>query len=230
MIVHPAEHLFECMFPSLEDHEQEVFYQHPTWPIKCNQLGVLYYDEAIISAYEKKDKLNITHKATLEFCGTKPKVVWECYHGKEVKGSQFHYVNANPYDLRKENLVLAHGMTQGESARLNRVKRRFRKATLARLLEIESKMHGMGFTSTDTWEILKIPYWLEVERRKFKEAPIVEGKCRRGGSRAKATDEERLEVSSLFKLGWSYPAIKTHMDWGSVTRVKNIVRDLGLTR
>ena len=42
MIVHPARHIFEAKFPSLEDHEEEIFYQHPVHDIKVNQLGVIY--------------------------------------------------------------------------------------------------------------------------------------------------------------------------------------------
>lgn len=231
MVIYPARHLFEAKFPTLEDHEEEVFYQHPIFPVKCNQIGVLYYEcEDDFVMYEKNNTFTITYKPTAETCGSKLRVVWECYTGVQAKGAHFHFVNGNPYDHRYENLLLSRSITRKESEKSLRVKRAFAKASLEHLLKVESKMEKIGFTQTDTWEILKIPYWLKVERRDYMDAPLVPGKSRRGGTISKTTEAEKAEVCELFKAGWTYTKIVAHMDWGSTTRVKKVVRDLGLTR
>lgn len=230
MVIYPAKHLFEAQFPKLEDHEEEILYQHPTWPIQCNQIGVMYYDEDVIAVYEKNGRLSVSYKPTWAFCGTKTRVVWECYHGVVMWSPRFLFGNANPYDLRKENLIMVRGLSRSQADHLGRIKARFTNASVEHLVKLEERMKGMGYTGTQTWELLKIPYWLKVARRAYQGAPLEEGQSRRGGSKSKTTDEEKAEVCSAFKAGWTYPRIVAHMGWRSVTRVKKVVKDAGLTR
>ena len=231
MIVYPARHLFEAKFPMLEDHEEEVFYQHPTLDIKCNQLGVIYCDESLFGIYEKADTSMVRNQATKRSHGTKLRVIWECYTGKLVFSPHFFFANGNPLDLRKENLVMSGPLSGKERDPYLTTKTRFIRASVEHLMKLEARMERVGVDKEQVYEILQIPYWLRVARSKY--IPPAAKSLRptsRGVAKPRTTEEEADEVEKLFYQGLTFYAIIDRMGWRSTSRIKKIVQDRNLVR
>ena len=228
MIVHPAKHLFEAKFPSLEDHEEEIFYQHPIHDIKCNQLGTLYYEEGKFAVYDKGDTSVVRDQITRKNCGSKLRVIWECYTGKITLSPHFLFDNANPLDTRKENLILSRQISDKERQLYLKKKKKFVHATVDHLMKIEARMEKMGVDKDTLYEMLQLPYWaITARKRKEEGLPMI---VKTGGYHGKTTREEADEVEKLYLQGLSLYAIIKRMDWTSASRVKKVVRDRGLTR
>ena len=228
MIVHTSRHLFEAKFPTLEDHEEEVFYQHPVQAIKCNQLGVLYCDESVYGIYNKADSSMVRNQKTRITCGTKPKVIWECYTGQIVHSPHFFYANANPLDLRFENLIHSKPLSAKERAPYIKIKARFVKASVEHLLKLEDRAEKVGISISDLHSILMIPHWLVAAREKVKKDLVEKQKLLGGKSRT--TPEEADEIEALYLRGMSVYAIINRFGWKSTYRVKKVVRERGLVR
>ena len=232
MIVYPAKHWFEAKFPTLEDHEEEVFYQHPTLDIKCNQLGVIYCDESIYGVYDKVGTSMVRVTKTSISVGTKCKVIWECYTGKTVSSPHFFFANGNRLDTTKENLILSGPLSAKEREPYLRTKNRFIKASVEHLLKIEERMERVGVDKDQVYEILQIPQWLKGARLKYvpPAAPKKQKTYSRGTPKIRTTQEEADEVEKLFHMGLTFYAIIDRMGWTSTSRIKKIVQDRKLVR
>ena len=230
MIVHPARHLFEAKFPMLEEHEEEIFYQHPLYNIKVNQLGVIYCDDSEYGIYDKRGTCVIREHKTLKNCGNKPRVIWECYHGEILSNAHFLFANANPMDTRKENLLVSSKIPVKEREIFLARKSRFVKESVEHLMKIEQRMEVVGVDKKQVYEILQLPYWLEAARVKYKPTRV---RLPRSGSKVpkpRTTEAEADEVERLFLLGLTFYAIIDRMGWSSTSRVKKIVLDRKLVR
>lgn len=232
MIVHPARHLFEAKYPTLEDHEEEIFYQHPTQDIKCNQLGVIYYNESIFSIYDKRGTsiVRIT-KTGLSF-GSKTKVIYECYTGQTVSSPHFFFANGNPLDTRKENLVMSGPLSGKEREPYLRTKNRFIKASVEHLIKLETKMQAVGVGRHELHELLLLPQWLKAARERYV-APVAKFSTRKsckGTPKVRTTKAEADEVERLFHLGLTFYGIIQRMGWVSTSRIKKIIKERGLVR
>ena len=228
MIVHPARHLFEAKFPTLEDDDDEVFFKHPVHAIKCNQLGILYYDESIYAVYEKQDTAMVRHTATRKNCGSKIRIIWECYSGEVAFGLHFLFVNGNPLDLRRENIRKSNTLTSKEREELLVVKRRFVKKSVEHLIMIEERAERLGMDITELHRFLLLPHWLQVARAK-NGSPYIKN-LRPPGGKSPTTEDEADEVEKLYLQGLTYYAIIRRMGWTSTHRIKKVVRDRGLSR
>ncbi len=228
MIVYPAKHIFEAKFPTLEDQEEEVFYQHPIHDIKCNQLGALYYEESKFAVYEKGDTSVVRDQITRKNCGSKLRVIWECYTGEIFPSPHFLFVNANPLDTRRENLVLSKPLTLAEREPYLRKRRKFVIESVKHLIKIEERMAKMGVEKEQLYAMLMLPYWLRSAREKNLEAPVQEERL--PGSKSWTTEEEANEVEKLFLQGLSVYAILKRMNWPSTHRIKKVIRDRNLVR
>lgn len=228
MIVYPAKHLFEAKFPSLEDDEEELFYQHPVYNLKVNQLGVIYCDEIEYAIYDKGDTSVVRDQKTRKSCGSKLRVIWECYTGEIIHSPHFLFVNANPLDTRKENLILSRQMGEKEKAPYLKKKKKFVEATVDHLMKMEARMEKRGIDRKQLYEMLILPYWAISARQRKEEGlpPIVKA----GGYHGKTTTEQADEVAKLFLQGLSSYAIMKRMDWTSVSRIKKVIRDRKLVR
>ena len=167
MIVHPAKHFFESKFPTLEDHEEEIFFHHPLYNIKCNQIGVLYYDEEVFVLYQNCKGNTIKNKEISKTIGSKTKVAWECYHGEILAGTHFLYVNGNVLDARKENLMAPSKLSKQELAKLSKVKKNYCLASAIYLKKIESRMEKVGIGKEELYDLLVLPNWLKMMRKKL---------------------------------------------------------------
>jgi hypothetical protein len=232
MIVHPAKHYFECMFPTLEDGEEEHFYQHPLYDIKVNQLGVIYCDESVYGIYDKVDTTMVRQQATGKSCGTKARVIWECYAGQIVNTPHFFYVNANPLDTRKENMVLSGPLSAKERAPYLRTKARFIRASVEHLMKLEGRMEAVGIDKDQLYDLLLLPQWLKGARVKYlpPKPPKQQKKYSRGTPKTRTTQAEIEEVIKLYNMGLTFYAIIDRMGWTSTSRIKKIAKDYNLVR
>jgi hypothetical protein len=234
VIIHPAKHFFEAKFPSLEDHEEEIFYQHPTLDIKCNQLGVIYCDESVYGVYDKVGTSMVRVTKTSISVGTKCKVIWECYTGKTVSSPHFFFANGNRLDTTKENLILSGPLSAKEREPYLRTKNRFIKASVEHLIKIEERMERVGVDKNDLYEMLLLPNWLKGARSKYKAPTANPPKPARviskGAPKPRTTQEEADEIERLFHMGLTFYAIIDRFGWSSTSRVKKIVQDRGLVR
>ena len=231
MIVHPARHLFEAKFPSLEDHEEEVFYQHPVHDIKVNQLGVIYCDESILAIYERRGTSMVRDLKTGKSFGTKTKIIWECYTGEIVHSPHFFYANGNPMDLRGENLIMSGPLSDKARQPYLRIKRGFVQASVEHLVGLETRMAAVGIDKTELYEMLLLPRWLVgVRERYVPPAPKQQRVTSRGTPKPRTTEEEVAEVIRLYNQGQTFYAIIDRMGWTSTSRIKKIAKDHGLVR
>ena len=173
MIIHPAKHWFETMLPELEPGEKEIFFKHPVEDIKCNQLGVIYYDEERYVCYETRSgsavkELEKWNKKRARAVATKTKVIWECYHGDNLEsGTQFLYTNGNPLDVTKENLLAITRLDATVRQNASKTKKQFINNSVDHLIKLEAKYKKRGIDSDLLHELLLLPNWLLGARKKW---------------------------------------------------------------
>jgi len=238
MIVHPAKHLFQAKFPSLEDGEEEIFYQHPLYDIKVNQLGVVYCDNEVFGIYDKGDTSMVRHQKTKKAVGTKHRIIWECYSGEIVHSPHFFYANGNPLDTRKENMILSGPLSAKERTPYLRIKTKFVQASVEHLVKLEAKMEAVGISKTELYAMLLLPHWLKGARSRWTPDQNLNQKSKDNSKsllpanpdKARTTPQEVEEVVRLFNLGLSFYAIMQYMGWNSTSRLKKIAKDHGLER
>jgi hypothetical protein len=238
MIVHPAKHLFQAKFPSLEDHEEEIFYQHPLYDIKVNQLGVLYCDNDVYGIYDKGDTSMVRHQATRKSLGSKTRIIWECYTGEIINSPHFFYVNGNPMDTRFENMILSGPLSAKQRQPYLNVKARFTQASVEHLVKLEEKMEAVGVDKDQLYAMLLLPQWLRGARRRWVPGRNLNPKAKdrpksllpSNADKTRTTPEEIEEVIRLFNQGQTFYAIIQRMGWNSTSRIKKIAKDYGLVR
>lgn len=174
MIQFPCTSLFDAKIPILENHEEEVFFFHPKWEgIKCNQLGVVYFDEDVYAV------LNCSPSAIFRtilrphvVLGTKEIITYECYYGGDWKGKQFYHINGNPYDFSPDNLIPTnnHNHPRHEEAKEN--KKKFLEKTLHHLVRLEEKFNKEGISNQELYKFLMLPLWIINARKTFRDGKI----------------------------------------------------------
>jgi hypothetical protein len=220
------------MFPSLEDGEEEIFYQHPLYDIKVNQLGVIYCDNNVFGIYDKIDTSMVRSQKTRNSVGTKTRIIWECYTGEILNTPHFFFVNANPLDTRFENMVLSGPLSAKDRAPYLRTKARFTQASVEHLMKIEARMERVGVDKDQLYDLLLLPQWLRSARKKYlpPKPPKQQKKYSRGTPKTRTTPEEIEEVIKLFHMGLTFYAIIDRMGWKSTSRIKKIAKDYNLVR
>jgi len=227
MIIHPCTSLFDCKYPELEPHEEEVFYQHPLYSdIKCNQLGVLYYDEDKyyfsqrwgnpILWYTGSNKDNV---------GGRYKITWECYHGR-VSPGLVNLFDMNPYNCTKDNLYVNCDLKKSEYAERIKYRRRFIYNTVMQL-EAFAERHpymtpGEIMSELNLQRVYRTAWTSHLAgvRVKVPTEPI-----NKPYTKPRPDDDER--VKALFFSGATQLEIARAMDWGSTMRVRNMIKKHG---
>lgn len=232
MIVHSAKHYFEAKFPQLEEGEEEIFFDHPTEAIKCNQLGILYFDESVYALYDKagasvmrKIETATTPRIML---GSKPRIIWECYMGRIYMNPHFVYINGNPLDTRFDNMKLVTDLPRKEWEIYQKTKRAFIQNSVLHLLGLEQRMDKLGVDKIQLYEFLMLPNWLLAARGRKDMAPKVY--VRNPFTRVRTTPEEADIVEKLYRQGLTLYAIMKRMNWTTNQRIKKIIKDRGLSR
>ena len=166
-------HWFECVYSKLEDHEEEIFFQHPVEEIRCNQLGILYYDESRYVSYDMRSGTVVREHGSYNggrprLVGTKQKVIWECFHNQILDpGCHFLYTNCNPIDFSIENLLAVPSIDKSFKLELLRKKNRFIKTSVEHLVKLETKYEKRDIDKNTLYELLQLPNWLLGARKKW---------------------------------------------------------------
>jgi hypothetical protein len=173
----------------------------------------------------------VRNQATRLACGTKPKVIWECYTGEIVFAPHFFYANGNPLDLRFENMIHSKPLSAKQRTPYIKIKGQFVKASVEHLLKLEARAEKVGIPISDVHSILMIPHWLVTARAKYlpPEPKIPKANLLRT-PKTRTTPEEIAEVIRLFNQGQTFYAIIDRMGWTSTSRIKKIAKDHGLVR
>ena len=239
MIVYPSRHLFEALSPTLEEGEEELRFQHPVEGIFCNQLGILFYDESRYYMVHHGGTTTVRYidaesgHQTKKALGTKARVVWECYHGREMTQSYAHFYhrNGNIMDFSYGNIVTAEELSPKERILVASKRRKFIQGSIKYLIQLE-KRHEEGMGIEALHEALMLPDWLINSRRKLDGAPPKKERRPYSGSGKKSmvTIEQEEKVETLYLSGITIKQITAEMGWKSTSKVKRIIRIRALSR
>ena len=161
------------MLPELEPGEKEIFFKHPREDIKCNQLGVLYYDEERYVCYDTRTgsvvkELEKWNKKKARVIATKTKVIWECYHRDNLElGTKFMFTNGNPLDVTKANLLAIIKLEDTARQDAAKIKKTFIKNSVDHLIKLEAKYKKKGIEPDLLHQLLQLPNWLLCSRKKW---------------------------------------------------------------
>lgn len=239
MIQFPTTNLFDAKLPIFEDGEEEIFYQHPEFDIKCNQLGALYLDEdvyyVVYSRYGIYVRSRENQNGKIKFrdnLGMKQKIVWECYAGRRLNsGKQFYHVNGNVLDFSYGNLAPAASSDPKAAAAMVGKKKRFIQTSVDRLLELELKYQERGIPKDELHELLQLPQWL-ISAREKKISPPPK-RIKRGdyvGKASKVTPEEEALIVHLFDQGLTYGEIMLRVKFKSKSPIRRVIYKSGRGR
>jgi hypothetical protein len=186
-------HIFECTTPP---HPGEIIhYRHPTYPLYCDNLGILYLDnenweisfstKGTVNVSKMYDKTTTQEKFMAVFgadktvgaskaiaIGPRERVVYECYYQRVADKEHVNYVNHNPWDLRKENLFTTY-----EVPAKYHYRHEWKKDRLAFLDESAKqinkrivKLHAIGYNPYEYLRImLRLPNLVITHWNKHKE-------------------------------------------------------------
>lgn len=176
-------HWFECLYPVLGESEEEIFYHHPTEEIKCNQIGILFYSDERYVSYDMPTgsvvrEFSSYNKGKMRIVGAKPKIIWECYYGRPLEsGSHFLFLNGNPLDVSKDNLLAINKTDPTTKAIAIEVKREFIYNSVQHLVKLEEKYKKRGIDPETLHKLLIIPNWLSGARKRWK-GPVPKAKSK----------------------------------------------------
>lgn len=108
MIIKNAKHFFTATLPALEEHEKEIFYNHPVYDLKCNQLGMLYPGPGIkYFGYSPiGDKYILTTTDNYRNSIMTNSLIYQCYSGIINQARRKIYpLDGNLLNKTIENLV-----------------------------------------------------------------------------------------------------------------------------
>lgn len=181
MIVYPARHWFEALRPTLEPKEKEIFYQHPTLPLKVNQIGVVYFedDDAVFEGlrgilYRIKMKREGHIDWSYVSIGTRARACYESYHNVICTGRHFMFIDGNPLNCTKENIIPIQAPPKTKDpegfllhANTMKTTKRFVKASVDWMIEKERWVINKGGNTSHYWELFgELPTWLQAARKK----------------------------------------------------------------
>lgn len=205
MIIHPAKHWFETRLTELEPDEEEIFFRHPTLPLKINQIGIIYFDDEEQASdgiagkiYRIKIK-NEKGKTSYVSLGSRGRVCYEAYHQMDCAGRQFMHVDGNPMNCTKENLIPMNPpqKTKDPEAyeiyqRAVKAKKKFIDRSVQYMIQKEEWVLEKGGEPNHYWQLFGcIPSWLIIARTKA-EARTMNLKGLALGEKRKATKKLRL--------------------------------------
>lgn len=159
MIIKPATHLFDALPPKLEDGEEEIWFRHPKWPVQCNQLGVLIFDDDVQVVGNARDQYYLMYGKKgheRHFLGGRARIVMECFHQISYEGFQFHHRDTNPYNYTEENLV---GFVHRSKEMMQFVwaNQKFADRTIAYMNTRTPVLQKRGIDPVQYWKMMEIP-------------------------------------------------------------------------
>jgi hypothetical protein len=158
MIIPNPKHIFQKCFPQLEKGEEEIFYPHPEWDIKVNQIGVVYPGESMTyySYSALSDKVNINDLKTVKTSSPKNKIIAQCYAGSMDVPFTIRPLDGNPYNYTKENLLWNEKHKKEASEKY----KAFKYNTLEYMLKKDEELKARGLFPGMYWALQKLPYYI----------------------------------------------------------------------
>lgn len=209
MIFYETTNFFDAKYPTLEDHEEEILYQHPEYDIKCNQLGVLDFGEDNKYGFTSREQYKIKAPGTKGFkmLGHKERIVMECYTGFSHKGKIIYFIDGNPLNHTFKNLICI-SRKGPEYRELYNKNRDFIDRSVQHMNSREPFIVKRGIEPEDYWTAMALPEWLMLEWHKSnhktsKEIPV--GKIPKGKYIKGDTQLDLLkQIWELKKSGYSW--------------------------
>lgn len=186
-------HIFECTTPP--PPEEFKYYRHPTHPLYCDSLGILYLDnpeweisfttkgavnvskmydrtttqEEFMAAFGADKTVGASKAITI---GPRERVVYECYYQRVADKEHVSYFNHNPWDLRKQNLFTTYELPSKYPFRYEWKKDRlaFLDESAKEINKRVLKLHAIGYNPYTYLNImLRLPNLVIVHWKKNKE-------------------------------------------------------------
>jgi len=188
MIVHPAKHFFEAKLPELEDGEEEIFFRHPKWPLKVNQIGIIFFDNEDEVIYGPDNNFRIRNRGKEKHSayygiGPKPRVCYECYHNVLCEGKHTYFIDGNPLNCSIENIMLAGAPPakwldpEGYAlyVKVIRANKIFAQNTLDYMETMDQRTIRKGGDPDHYWQLFgELPNWLQ-SKIKHRKKKLAEG-------------------------------------------------------
>lgn len=161
MIIPKPAHLFENCYPKLEEGEEEIFYQHPVYDLKCNQIGMVYPGESLtyFSYSVLPDKYNLNDMQNYKTSAPRLKVIAQCFAGSMDIPFRVVPFDGNPYNTTVNNLLYPKSFAK--KAYENHY--RFKENTLDYMLRKDKKLEARNISPIMYWGLQRIvhPYRTE---------------------------------------------------------------------
>jgi len=154
MIIPNPKHLFEDCLPRLEDSEPEIFYKHPVYDLKCNQIGIIYKEEALknFSYSIISDKYSLSDLKNYKIAVPRLKLLAQCFYGSMDIKPRIVPLDGNPINTTPENLVYPKELNRKAKANYNE----FKQQTLMYMLERDKDLQKTGIDPQHYWALLKL--------------------------------------------------------------------------
>lgn len=154
MIIPEPKHLFEDCLPKLEEGEEEIFYQHPEYDIKCNQIGILYPGESLtyFSYSVLSDKCNLNDLKSYKTSCPRLKLIAQCFAGDQKISHRTVPLDGNPYNTTAPNLI--YPKVLDKTAKSNY--QRFKERTVAYMMQKDKKLLAKGLSPIMYWGLQKV--------------------------------------------------------------------------
>ena len=162
MIIQIPTSYFDCVWPRLEDNEDEEFFYHPTLEgIYCNQIGMLYLDDdlytQIINGY-------VYIIPTKKIIGRDEEIVWECYHSQILLDDKIDFKDGNHLNRTRDNLYIKSREPYKRKSEVRSLDS-FWKNSINYLNELEEKWAKLGVSPDHLHEMLQISHLLKAKRK-----------------------------------------------------------------
>ena len=170
------DHYFNYL-PKIEGEEKR--YRHPTFPLECNQWGIVFPDEgwdlvqngvgSLLARQTKKNGKKI-------LVGSRHRIVWECYTQLSAKGTTILHQDGNFLNFSIENLISTLQLTPKENRKIYDRKKEFIVRSMKHMLKKDSILFEKGLDPCLYWELVQVPplimkeylIWNGIEQRVVK--------------------------------------------------------------
>lgn len=243
MIIYPAKHWFETMLAELEPREKEIFFRHPTLPLKINQIGIIYFDDEEQACdgiagkiYRIKIK-NEKGKTNYMSLGSRGKVCYEAYHQINCPGKQFLHVDGNPMNCTKENIIPVNPPLKTKEPEAYEIyqmaikaRKKFIDRSVQYMIQREEWVLRKGGAINHYWQLFgSIPSWLITARSKVQGHPVNLHKIP-PIKESKYTQDELTEITNLYVGGMTPKQIHKRMEYSCLADTRRIIRKLRISR
>lgn len=180
-------HYFECTVPPYLPEDQIIWREHPTLPLRCNNMGSIEplnpdhvftpllgassYGTYSKSAIYRDDDTTWNNK--IMELGSVQRIIHECWRGELLsRGNSVKLKYFNPWDTRPESIIVLSELTLKERARRVLDQDTFIYNTVRYMEKIQNKL-GPHQDPMSLFRMLRIPKaYLEAWEKKHRDIKI----------------------------------------------------------